>query len=115
MDAETISSTNNEQDWIQKYRAALDMPSGSESRMKALRATFSKVAGILSSGIRSILKTQAIAPPVSPAPKQPTKAGLVQTPTMADLKPRVVHRTAVKQSTARKRPSPQRRRRDKAS
>ena len=115
MDTETISSTSNEQDWIQKYRAALDMPSGSESRMKALRATFSKVAAILSSGIRSILKTQAIAPPVSPVPKQPTEAGLVQTPMIPDLKPRGVHRTAVKQSAARKRPSPQRRRRDKAS
>jgi hypothetical protein len=84
MGPETIGSTEEEQDWIQKYRTALEARSRTESRRKAVCATFSKVAGILSFGMRSILKKRASTSPNAVVSKQLTKAGLVPTPTILD-------------------------------
>jgi hypothetical protein len=115
MDTDTVSTAEKDQEWIQKYRAALDLPSGTESRMKSVYATFRKVAGILSVGMRSILKRRAIVPSNAAVSKQPTKAEVVQTPTMPDRRLRGVHRTVAKQSAARKRRSPRRQSGEKAS
>ena len=114
MDTERVGSTEKEQDWIQKYRAALDVTSATESRMKSMCATFGKVAGILSYAMRSILKKRAGTPPSARASKPPNKAGLVQAPTFPDRKLHSVQ-TVVKQSAARKHPSLRRQRGEKAS
>jgi hypothetical protein len=114
MDTERVGSTENEQDWIQKYRDTLNVTSGTESRIKAVSATFSKVAGILGFTIRSILKKRVSTPPNAAVSKQPTKAGLVQTPTMPDRRLHSVQNIVVKQN-ARKRRSLQRRSEEKAS
>jgi hypothetical protein len=115
METERFGSTEKEQDWIQKYRAALDVTSRTESRMKAVHSTFSKVAGIISFGMRSILKKRARTPPNAAVSKQPAKPGRVPTPTMPDQRVHSVQSSVVKESAARKHPSLQRRSQGKAS
>jgi hypothetical protein len=115
MDMEKVSSTEREQDWIQKYRAALDLPSGTESLVKAVCAPFRRVAGILRFGMHSILKKRAGTPQSAGVSKQPAEEGLVQTPTMPDRKPQSAQSNVVNQSAARKHPSRQRRSGEKAS
>jgi hypothetical protein len=115
VDTDRIGSTEKEQDWIQKYRAALDVESGKESLIKAVSATFTKIVGILSFGMRFILRKRAGAPPNATGSKQSTKAALAQTPTMPDRRRNRVQRTVVKQSDAGKHPSLQRRSEKKVS
>jgi|SRR5579863_466004 len=82
MDTETIGSSETEQEWIRKYRAALDLPSR-KSRLKAVGATFDRLAKILILGIRSALTKQAgTLVPVATA--QATKMMLVPASTMPD-------------------------------
>jgi hypothetical protein len=82
MDTETVGSTEKEQEWIRKYRAALDLPSR-KSRLKAVGATFGKVAKNLILGIRSVLPKRA-STPVPVVSAQATKMILVPTSTMSD-------------------------------
>jgi hypothetical protein len=81
MDTETIGSTETEQEWIRKYRAALDVASRKGSNLKAVRASFGKVAKILILAIRSVL-TKRASPPI-PAAAQATKM-VVPTSTTPD-------------------------------
>ncbi len=81
MDTETIGSTEKEQEWIRKYRAALDVASRKGSNLKAVRATFGKVAKILILAIRSVLTKRASTP--IPAAAQATKM-VVPTSTTPD-------------------------------
>jgi hypothetical protein len=78
----TIDS-EKEQEWILKYRAALDAPSQKKSNLKALGATFVKVSKTLTVGIRSVLTKRASTP--SPeVSTEATKLILVPTLTMPD-------------------------------
>jgi hypothetical protein len=68
MDTETIGSIEKEQEWIRKYRAALDVPSRKGSKLKAVGATFGKVAKILNLALRTVLTKRASTPiPVASA------------------------------------------------
>jgi hypothetical protein len=83
MDTETIGSSEQEQEWIRKYRAALDVPSRKGWSLKAVGATFGKVAKILILALRSALTKRASTPiPVASAPA--TKMVLVPTSTTPD-------------------------------
>ena len=82
MDTETIGSIDKEQEWIRKYRASLDVPSRKGSKLKAVGATFGKVAKILNLALRSVL-TKRASPPI-PAAAQATKMILVPTSTTPD-------------------------------
>jgi hypothetical protein len=82
MDTETIGSTEKEQEWIRKYRAALDLPSR-KSRLKAVGATFGKLAKVLVLAIRSVLAKRA-STPVPVVSAQATKMILVPISTMSD-------------------------------
>ena len=103
MDAKRICSSEKEQDWIQKYRAALDISSADESRPNAIRTAFSKAAATLRFGIGSLLQkaVSALRKPV--VRMQPTKAEGVPTPTMSELRPLSVRSSVV---AAAKHPSP---------
>jgi hypothetical protein len=83
MEMETIGSTKKEQEWIRKYRAALDVPSRKGSRLKAVGATFGKVAKILILALRSAL-TKRASTPIPVASAQATKMVLVPTSTTPD-------------------------------
>jgi len=78
MDSETIGSSQQEQEWIRKYRAALDVPSRNGSKLKAVSATFGKVAKILILALRSVL-TKRASTPIPVASAQATKMVLVPT------------------------------------
>jgi hypothetical protein len=82
MDTETIGSIEKEQEWIRKYRAALDVPSRKGSKLKAVGATFGKVAKILNLALRSVL-TKRASTPIPVASAQATKV-LVPTSTTPD-------------------------------
>jgi hypothetical protein len=95
MDTETIGSTEKEQEWIRKYRAALDLPSRKGSKLKAVGATFGKVAKILNLALRSVLTKRAGTPtPVASA--QATKMVLVPTSTTPDRRLQGRHSPVVK-------------------
>jgi hypothetical protein len=81
MDTETIGSIEKEQEWIRKYRAALDVPSRKGSKLKAVGATFGKVARILILALRSAL-TKRASTQIPVASSQATKIVLVPTSTM---------------------------------
>ena len=83
MDTETIGSIEKEQEWIRKYRAALDVPSRKGSKLKAVGATFGKVAKILNLALRSVL-TKRASTPIPAASAQATKMILVPTSTTPD-------------------------------
>ncbi|HSY98036.1 MAG TPA: hypothetical protein VK788_00955 [Terriglobales bacterium] len=83
MDSETICSSQQEQEWIRKYRAALDVPSRKRSKLKAVAATFGKVAKILNLALRSVL-TKRASTPIPVASAQATKMVLVPTSTTRD-------------------------------
>jgi len=83
MDTETIGSIDKEQEWIRKYRAALDVPSRKGSKLKAVGATFGKVAKILNLALRSVL-TKRASTPIPVASAQETKMVLVPTSTTPD-------------------------------
>jgi hypothetical protein len=112
METENVGSFEHEQEWIQKYRAALDVASGTESRMKAVHAVFKKVARIISLGMRSILEKRAT-PAKAAVCKQSAKVEIVPTTMLA--RKRKVQSAVVKQRPARSQPSLQRRSRGKAS
>jgi hypothetical protein len=78
MDTETIGSTEKEQEWIRKYRTAHDVASRKGSNLKAVGATFGKVAKILILAVRSVLTKRASTP--IPAVAAPT-AEMVLLPT----------------------------------
>jgi hypothetical protein len=83
MDTETIGSIDKEQEWIRKYRASLDVPSRKGSKLKAVGATFGKVAKILNLALRSVL-TKRASTPIPVASAQATKMILVPTSTTPD-------------------------------
>ena len=83
MDTETIGSTEKEQEWIRKYRAALDVASRKGSNLKAVGATFGKVAKILSLALHSVL-TKRTGTPIPVASAHATKMVLVPTSTTPD-------------------------------
>ena len=83
MDSETICSSQQEQEWIRKYRAALDVPSRKRSKLKAVAATFGKVAKILNLALRSVL-TKRASTPIPVASAQASKMVLVPTSTTPD-------------------------------
>lgn len=83
MDSETICSSQQEQEWIRKYRAALDVPSRKRSKLKAVAATFGNVAKILNLALRSVL-TKRASTPIPVASAQATKIVLVPTSTTRD-------------------------------
>jgi len=83
MDTETIGSIDKEQEWIRKYRAALDVPARKGSMLKAVGATFGKVAKILNLALRSVL-TKRASTPIPVASAQETKMVLVPTSTTPD-------------------------------
>ena len=83
MDTETIGSIDKEQEWIRKYRAALDVPSRKGSKLKAVGATFGKVAKILNLALRSVL-TKRASTPIPAASAQASKMVLVPTSTTRD-------------------------------
>ena len=124
METEKVGSIDQEQVWILKYRAALDLPSRRKSRIKALLATFSKVAGILNFCKQSILKKRASAPPpgvrkepakTEPAKTEPAKTEPAPSPVVADRRSHRIKSAGVQQCAARKQPSLQGRSRRKAS
>jgi|HubBroStandDraft_4_1064222.scaffolds.fasta_scaffold944958_2 hypothetical protein len=119
METEKVGSIDQEQVWILKYRAALDLPSRRKSRIKALLATFSKVAGILNFCKQSILKKRASAPPPGvrkePAKTEPAKTEPAPSPVVADRRSHRIKSAGVQQCAARKQPSLQGRSRRKAS
>jgi hypothetical protein len=114
MDTETIGSAEKEQEWIRKYRAALDVPSRKGSRLKAVRATFGKVARILIRAMRSLLMKRT-STPTAAASAQATKVLLVSSPTKPDRRPHGVQSPVVNSVVARKHPSPRCRSTEKAS
>jgi hypothetical protein len=79
MDTETIGSIEQEQEWIRKYRAALDVPSRKGSNLKAAGAIFGKVKKILILALRSVLTKPARPIPVVSA--HATKTVLIPTST----------------------------------
>lgn len=82
MGTEAINA-EKEQEWIRKYRAALDTPSRKTSKLKALGASFGKVTKILAFRIRSVLTKRANTPnPATSA--QATKVILLPSSTMPD-------------------------------
>lgn len=83
MDTEMIGSIEKEQEWIRKYRAALDVPSRKGSKLKAVGATFGKVAKILVLALRSALPKRA-STPILVLSAQATKMVLVPTSTTPD-------------------------------
>jgi hypothetical protein len=105
---ERIGSTTKEEDWIRKYRAALEMQSPKQSLVKAVVATFSEVAEILRFGMRSMLTIRTRISPNPAASKPPTKVESVRALTMPDRRLRRVESTVTKQLVARKRTSRQR-------
>jgi hypothetical protein len=89
MDTETIGSTEKEQEWIRKYRAALDVGSRKGSNLKAVGATFGKVAKILILAIRSVLTKRAGTPIPSAAQLQGRPS-----PVVKSVAPGNIHRDA---------------------
>jgi hypothetical protein len=83
MDTETIGSTETEQEWIRKYRAALDVASRKGSNLKAVGATFGKVAKILTLAARSVL-TKRASTPIPAVAAQAAKMVLLPTSTTPD-------------------------------
>jgi hypothetical protein len=83
MDTETIGSTEQEQEWIRKYRAALDVASRKGSSLKAVGVTFGKVAKILILAIRSVL-TKRASTPIPAGAAQATKMVPLPTSTTPD-------------------------------
>jgi hypothetical protein len=114
MAKERIDATQKEQDWIEKYRAALDARLNRKSRMKSMCATFGKVAGILSSAMRSILAKRPVTSPNEAGSKQPTTAGLVPTPIVPDQR-LSAQMPVVEQGAPREQSSPQHQSEAKAS
>jgi hypothetical protein len=86
MDTETIGSIEKEQEWIRKYRAALDVPSRKGSKLKAVGGTFGKVAKFVILALRSVL-TKRASTPIPVASAQTTKMALVSTSTTPDRRP----------------------------
>jgi len=114
METEKVGSVDQEQVWIRKYRAALDLRLCRKSRMKALLATFNKVAEMLSFCMQSILKKLASARATA-VRKEPAKAELAPFSTTPDQRPHRLKSAVVRQRAARKQVSLPGRSRRKAS
>jgi hypothetical protein len=114
METEKVGSIDQEQVWIRKYRAALDLPSRRKSRMKALLATLNRVAEVVSFCMQSILKKRASVPPTA-VRKEPAKAELTPSPAVRNRRPHRIKSPVVQQRPAGKQSSLQSRSRRKVS
>jgi len=61
-------SLEKEQDWIRKYRAALDAPAGTESRLQGFSGLLGKAVGMLRAGLDAIRRTASAAKAAATAP-----------------------------------------------
>lgn len=113
MDLSRNESTEKEQDWIQKYRAALNEAPATGSRAAAMRSLCSKVAERLMLTVRSILRTGNRAIPA--VSKLPRGVRLMQPQTATTRKPQSIKDPDLKPTAVKKRPAPQRRRKEQAS
>ena len=113
MNIERISSTEKEQEWIQKYRAALDISSGDESRTNPVSAAVRRVAETLRVSMQTVLKKPVASLLKASLFRQRAKAELAATPTMVALRPRSVHDAI--DAALRRPPSPQHLSEEKAS
>jgi len=93
MDTKKTCSSEKEQDWIQKYRAALDMSSADEFRPSAMNTAFSKAVATLRVGLRFILRKPVWTMLKAAVFKRLAKTELVRKPTMSAVEPRKLDNT----------------------